>query len=258
MEIVKVELPRELEQAEVHILADWHIGDKHCDMDAVRSQVERVRDTPNAYAICNGDLINNATKTSVSDGYAEQMTPMQEIETLVEILKPIAHKILVMCQGNHEARTWRTDGIDLTGVVARELGIADRYSRTGALLYVKVGELSAHSHRHQVCYAVHVVHGSGGGRKEGGKAIRLADMATIVDADVYIHSHTHLPMIMREGYLRADFRNFAVEKVDRLFVNGSAALDYGGYGEQCEFKPASKTPPVIYLSGRVKRADARL
>ena len=34
--------------------------------------------------------------------------------------------------------------------------------------------------------------------KEGrAKAIRLADMACIVDADIYIHSHTHLPMIMK-------------------------------------------------------------
>ena len=32
------------------------------------------------------------------------------------------------------------------------------------------------------------------------KAIRLADMASIVDADIYIHSHTHLPMIMKQAY----------------------------------------------------------
>ena len=33
-------------------------------------------------------------------------------------------------------------------------------------------------------------------RKEGAKMIRLADMTTVVNTDIYIHSHTHLPAIM--------------------------------------------------------------
>ena len=41
----------------------------------------------------------------------------------------------------------------------------------------------------QMCYTIYTTHGRGGGRKEGAKAIRLADMASIVDADIYIHSH---------------------------------------------------------------------
>ena len=107
-------------------------------------------------------------------------------------------------------------------------------------------------------YSFHVTHGSGGGRKEGAKAIRLADMASIVDCDIYIHSHTHLPMIMKQGFYRTDISNGVVKKVDKLFVNTSAQLDYGGYGEASEFKPSSKHCPVIYLSGKDKIFSARL
>lgn len=102
------------------------------------------------------------------------------------------------------------------------------------------------------------MHGSGGGRKEGAKAIRLADMASIIDVDIYIHSHTHLGMIMKQGFHRIDVRNNAVALVDKLFVNTASNLNYGGYGEAGEFKPSSKDTPVIYLNGTRKDFQAKL
>jgi hypothetical protein len=104
-----------------------------------------------------------------------------------------------------------------------------------------------------------VLHGSGsGGRKEGGKVNRLADMASIIDTDIYIHSHTHLPLVMKQGFHRIDTRNSTVACVDKLFVNTSANINYGGYGEAGEFKPSSKETPVIYLDGVAKNFIARL
>ena len=107
-------------------------------------------------------------------------------------------------------------------------------------------------------YSLYINHGSGGGRKEGAKAIRLADMASIVDADVYIHSHTHLPMIMKQGFYRTCEANRSVAPVSKLFVNTAAALDYGGYGEIQEYKPTSKDTPAIYLDGHKRGMTARL
>ncbi|MBR5817285.1 MAG: hypothetical protein IKY62_01435, partial [Clostridia bacterium] len=76
--------------------------------------------------------------------------------------------------------------------------------------------------------------------------------------DIYIHSHTHLPMIMRQAFHRIDVNNSTVALVDKLFVNTAANLDYGGYGEAGEFKPSSKETPVIYLSGTRKAFKAKL
>jgi hypothetical protein len=83
-------------------------------------------------------------------------------------------------------------------------------------------------------------------------------MASIIDTDIYIHSHTHLPMIMKQAYHRIDATNSTVALVDKLFVNTAANLNYGGYGEAQEFKPTSKDTPVIYLSGTKKAFEARL
>ena len=260
MKVIKVTLPRTLKNVEIRIFADLHIGDKHCNLEAIKQNIEYVRNTPNCYAILNGDIVNNATKTSVSDSYAELLSPMEQLATYINLFEPIQEKILAITQGNHENRTYIKEGVDLTQIVAAQLGLEDRYSKTGAVLFLKVGErkLGTGSRRVPIVYSFYILHGSGGGRKEGAKAIRLADMASIIDVDCYIHSHTHLPMIMREGFYRTDMSNGVVNYVDKLFVNSSAQLGYGGYGEAFEFKPSSLKCPKLYLSGVHKLITAEL
>lgn len=258
MKSIKISLPSDLSEAEIHTFSDLHIGDAFCDKALIKRRIDYVRDTPNAYAILNGDIMNNATKTAISDCYAEDMTPMQELECFIDLFASIKDKILAILPGNHEARTYVREGIELTGVAARELGLTDRYAKTGAVIFVLIGDQGAHHHHHPYTYSIYALHGSGGGRKEGAKAIRLADMASVIDADIYIHSHTHLPMIMKNGFFRTDHDHRTVCKVDKLFVNTSAMLEYGGYGQEKEFKPSSKDCPVIYISGTSKNFYARL
>lgn len=178
MKTIKIILPRELKNIEIHTFSDWHIGDKACDIEAIKGQIAYVQNKSNAYVICNGDLMNNATKNSVSDSYAEVIPPMEQLQKLQLLLEPIKDKILMFTQGNHEARTYRSDGIDLTALLAKQLGLYDRYAREGGVVCLRVGEQSGHRAGRQVCYTIYCIHGSGGGRKEGAKAIRLADMAS--------------------------------------------------------------------------------
>lgn len=264
MKVIKADLPRELTSLEIVPLADLHIGDPLCDMDMIQEKIDYIKNNKNVYCVLNGDLMNNSTKNSVGDVYGEKLTPMEQLKKLCDIFEPIKDKILAVTNGNHEARSYRWDGVDLMKMMTMQLGIEELYSNESALLFLRFGEQTAlkeskgsGKHR-QVCYMIFLTHGSGGGRKEGAKAIRLADMATIVDADIYIHSHTHLPMVMKQSYYRTDVRNNMVAIVPKLFVNTAAMLNYGGYGEVAEFKPASKDTPHIYLSGTVKKFTAKL
>lgn len=265
MKIIKIDLPRELERMELHTFADEHLGDEHCDVKRLLQRIEYVKNTPLAYCILNGDILDNATKTSIGDTYTQEFSPMEQLQRAVELFEPIKHKILCITHGNHENRTYKKEGINLSSLIARQLGLAERFTPTSALLFVRFGENSrglketnGSGKYRKMCYTVYVLHGSGGGRKEGGKANRLAEMASIIDADIYIHSHTHLPMIMKQGFHRIDTRNSSVELVTKLFVNTAANLNYGGYGEAGEFKPTSKDTPVIYLDGSKKNYEARL
>ena len=256
MKAVKVNLSADLDKLEVHTLADWHIGEKGCKINEIKAVLKHIQDTPYAYAILNGDLMNNATKTSVSDCYAEAIPPMQQLQTLCELLEPIKDKILMITQGNHEARTYRNDGIDLTALTAKQLGIYDKYTREGGVLFLRFGE-HLRTHR-KMSYTFYICHGSGGGKREGSKANGLCDLASIVDTDVYIHAHTHLPMVIKENFFRIDTSNSYVAEVEKLFVNTAASLEYGGYGQQFKFKPANSTSPIIHLDGHKKKFSATL
>lgn len=258
MKSVCIALGEDVRSIELHAFSDWHIGDKHCKMHAIQEHIKYIAETPNAYVICNGDLINNATTASVSDSYAEKMPPMEQLETLCGLLEPIKDRILLMTQGNHESRTYRADGVDLTAVVAQQLGIAERYVREGGVLFLRFGKLNSHNHCRKVRYAIYCSHGSGGGKKEGSKVNQLAEMAGIVDCDIYVHSHTHLPVIMKQNFFRLDSMNSVVTEVEKLFVNTASQLTYGGYGQTFGLKPSNGTTPVIYLDGRKRLFSAKL
>ena len=265
MKTIKIDLPQNIEQLEIHIFADEHIGDEHCDTKRLMERIEYVKNTPNAYCILNGDILDNATKTSIGDTYVQEFNPMEQLQKANELFTPIKDKILCITHGNHENRTYKKEGINLSYLIAKQLGLSEKYTPTSAVLFIRFGkeargikESNGSGNVRKICYTMYVLHGSGGGRKEGAKAIRLADMASIVDTDIYIHSHTHLPMIMKQGFHRIDLRNSTVAHVDKLFVNTAANLKYGGYGEAGEFKPSSMETPVIYLDGRVKDFKARL
>ena len=265
MKSIKIDLPRELPSVEVHTFADEHIGDEHSDIKRLRERIARVENAPLAYCILNGDIIDNATKTSIGDTYTQVFNPMEQLAKAVEIFSPIRDKILCITHGNHENRTYKKEGINLSCLLAKQLGLEDRYTPTSATLFIRVGEMTGGNKEtngsgkyRKICYTMYVLHGSGGGRKEGAKAIRLADMSSIIDTDIYIHSHTHLPMVMKQAFHRIDERNSTVALVDKLFVNTAANLKYGGYGEAGAFKPSSVDTPVIYLSGTKKYFEAKL
>ena len=262
MKCLRIERPREWEDARLYVIADEHIGDPHHDALALEEKIKQIREDDRAMVIVNGDVLNTALRHSVSDVYGEKMPLGAQIEYVTKLLEPIKDKIIAGTIGNHEYRAYKEAGIDVMKVVFANLGILDRYLCEGGLIFIRMGQNGTNKHGRpqapKLWYSVYVTHGSGGGRKEGAKAIRLADMATTVDADIYIHSHTHMPMILRKCYYRADPYNCTGVMVDRRFVNTAASLNYGGYGQMYEYSPSSKKSPVITLSGEKKATYASL
>lgn len=261
---VRADFPTEWPHANLYTLADLHIGDERSQTDEIARRIQQIQEDPCGLCICNGDLLNTATKTSVSDIYSEQLSPMQQIEAAVTLLSPIKDRIIAVTTGNHEARMYRTDGIDMMRLICREMGVEEKYHPDGVLVFLRFGERcrndqhAKEGRNPRQWYSIYTTHGSGGGRKEGAKAIRLADMAAVVDADVYVHSHTHLPMVMKQAFYRADSSNCCARRVEKLFVNTAALLDYGGYGQAQEFKPSSTATPIIHLEAKRKCAKATL
>ena len=246
MKAIRCDLPY-AEQIEIHPMADLHIGDSMCDFKLIMDKIEYIKNAKTAYCILDGDLMDTAICSSIGDTYGANLQPMEQLKQCVKIFEPIKDKILAVLPGNHESRVYKSDGLDITELMCAQLGIPQKYSPTTAFLFIRFGDVPRR-HRPQL-FTAYVTHGSGGGRKEGGKVNRLADLASIVDADIYIHAHTHLPLVFKESFFRVSGANSSVALVDKLFVNTAASLNYGGYGDKQGFKPASKSSPVIYLDG---------
>ena len=258
MKTIKHELP-DFDRIEIHPLADLHIGDRLCDWQMIQERIEYIAKTPNAYCILDGDLMDTAICNSIGDTYsADPVSPMDQLKLCVKIFAPIKDKILAVLPGNHENRLYRFDGIDITEIMCAQLGIPERYSPTSALVFIRFGKTNAKYHHRPQMYSIFAMHGNGGGRREGGKINRLADLATIVDADLYLMGHTHFPAVFKENFFRVNAGNSSVMEVEKLFVNSAAALRHGGYGDRQGYKPASRSNPVIYLDGHKRELRALL
>ena len=233
-------------------LADLHIGDGHADQKKISSLIEYIRTTPSCFCILDGDLMNTAIVNSKSDVYSEKLTPSEQLRRCVDIFSPIAKegKILAVLTGNHEERIARTAGVNLTQVMACELGISHLYSDTSTLLFLRFGKST--KQKKQI-YSIYVNHGfGGGGRRVGSKLNSLEDMARIVtDADLYICGHTHLPAVFRQSCYVCDKQNMYARQQEQVFVNTASALNWSGsYGDRMGFKPNSTHYPVIELDNR--------
>lgn len=258
MKPIKIDLSADLKAIEIMPVADYHWADPNSDHDKIMEDIAYIRDHDNCFCILNGDLMDCAIASSIGDTYGATLSPMDELRECVKLFQPIAQKILCVVPGNHERRHYKTNGIDLTELMCRQLGIEDRYSSTTALLFIRFGETSGRTHNRRVAYTMYVSHGNGGGRKEAGKIQRLVDLSTIVDADIYLCGHTHLPAILKDGFARPNMANSSITYGTRLYVNTSAKLDYGGYGDTQGFKVPCTDTPIIHLSGTHKEMRATI
>lgn len=259
MEVIKRTIDGDFKELVLYPIADTHWADPHSNHKRIMEDIAYIRDNPNVFCILNGDLMNCAIKSSISDCYGETLSPMQELTKCVEIFAPIAHKVICVVPGNHEERHYKTNGIDITRLFCRELHIEDRYSPTVAFVFLRFGHQTDTSRRNRpMLYTMYVTHGNGGGRKDGGKIQRLADYATICDADIYIAGHTHLGASFKKGFARANPTQSSITYGTHLFVNTCSSLEYGGYGERGGFDVPCLDRPIITLNGTRKEMRATI
>jgi predicted MPP superfamily phosphohydrolase len=241
MKIIKVNLNEEknkiMKDITILPIADVHIGDKLSNLKLFKEALERIKKEPNTYTIINGDLCNMALKNSKSDVYSDSLSPMQQVITVVDYLKPIKNKILVIGTGNHEDRTMKETNIDVTRLIARELGLEDRYANGWWYLYLTFGQ---DVKKRPVTYGITGIHGYGGGRKSGGKINRLEDMTQVVIADLYLMSHTHKPIATKNCIYIPYYQSKALSKQEMYYLMTNSFLESdGGYAEKMGFPPAS-------------------
>lgn len=239
---------KNVKQIELVVLADIHIGDPMFNKKEFLKARDYIKNTENCFCILNGDLINNATKNSVSDIYCEELKPMEQINTLLDYLEPIKNKILAATGGNHELRSYKESGIDITAIVMKQLGILDRYAEESYYIFLYFGDKYG-GRTAPMCYTIYGTHGGSGGCTSGAKMNKLIKMADICYADLFIMSHLHQAMATTLDFMIPDYGNKCVLQKTMKFLMSNSFLDYGGYGERAGYRPNSSDFKKATLSG---------
>lgn len=254
MKIVRVNLNEEqgriVDDVTIIPIADVHIGDKLSNLKLLKEALERIKREPNTYTIINGDFCNMALKNSKSDVYSDNLSPMQQVVKATELLEDIKSKILLIASGNHEDRTIKETNIDVTRLIARQLGIEDRYAEAWWYLYLTFGK---DIKGRPITYGITGLHGYGGGRKSGGKINKLEDMSQVVIADLYIMSHTHKPISTKSCIYIPYYQSRALSKQEMHYLMTNSFVESeDGYAEKMGFAPSNTGLTEAQLSS-VKR-----
>ena len=235
-------------------VADVHLGSPECREQEFMEFIQKVKETPNTYLVLLGDLIDNGTKSSVTNPFRATMPPSQQKREMANILEPVKDRILCMLPGNHERRSMKDADDDPVYDIAAKLDIEHLYRENIAFVKIQLGTEDAqdeHSNsKYRPCYNLVVTHGAGGGIMTGGSVNRSERFGYVIDGmDALIVGHTHKPYTTQPGKIVIDPRNNQVTVKPFKVVCATSWLDYGGYAARMMLLPSTFCLNTINLSG---------
>jgi predicted phosphodiesterase len=234
----------------IYPISDVHLGAAEHMTREWELFCQRVVNESNSYIILGGDLINNATRNSVSNIFEETMRPREQKKFMVKMLEPLRDKILCAVSGNHERRNRDVDN-DITYDIMCKLDLEHLYRENIAFLKIQMGKQNGDGKKNPT-YILTVMHGSGGGLT-GGTVNKNERFGYVLDgADALIVGHTHKPYVTQPSKIKIDAQNNRVSIKPFKVISMTSWMTYGGYAAQKMLLPTSHAPQTIKLCGRRK------
>ena len=224
----------------IYPISDVHLGALEHNADEWNKFINKIKDEPNSYLILNGDLMNNATRSSVSNVFDDVLRPREQKTRLIEYLLPIKDKILCAVSGNHERRSGKDADNDPMYDIMCKLDLEDVYRQNTAFLKIQLGSPREIAKRQGTTYTIVVTHGTGGGIYTGASVNRNERFGyTIDNLDCLIVGHTHKGTVSKPLKIVIDARNNCVSFKEFTVISTQSWLSYGGYAMQKMLLPSS-------------------
>lgn len=249
-----IDLGNKVDSVDIMCAGDLHIGAPTAE--GYREFIRQwLFEKPNRYLILDGDLLDCATKSSVSDVYSD-ITIEESSDLAIEFLHSIGSKVIANICGNHDERIWKECGFDIVKSVTERAsaGLDSPIPYDGMESYttVRLGSLQGCSKNHprEISYCLFVAHGCQGGRTDGAKANAINRMRDIIpNADAIIAGHVHDPAIKpKSAYFFDNSHQSIIQQKQYLVTTGSPLLREG-YAISHVYAPTSMDIPVLRLSG---------
>jgi len=229
---------------DVHLycVGDLHAGAIEANLKGWEKFKQIILDDPQAYVIFIGDLMNNATKSSVSNCFEEVMRPRDQKIYLKENLKDLAdaNKILAILPGNHENRSLKDADDSPLYDVAAKLNIEDVYRDNLAIIKLRIGT----NPKKRNVYTIIATHGAGGGALTGSSVNRYERFASNWDGvDIFFFGHTHKPFITKPNKMIVENTHDFVKKKNTIIMTVPSWLQYAGYSVRGLMSPTHEYDP---------------
>lgn len=236
----------------IYPISDVHLGAAEHLKDEWGSFCSTIVEQPNSYVILGGDLINNATRSSVSNIFEETMRPREQKKRMVEMLSPLREKILCAVQGNHEKRSGKDADDDPIYDIMCKLDLEDLYREHTAFVKLQFGSSRDGGQRNPT-YTLAVTHGAGGGMLTGGVVNRAERFGYAIDGiDCLVLGHSHKPFTTNPAKIVVDPRHNKVSIKPFKVISMTAWMTYGGYASAKLYNPSSFNPQTLHLCGTRK------
>lgn len=236
-------------------ISDVHLGSQECMEQEFIKFVQTVKETPDVYLILGGDLIDNGTKSSVTNVFRATMSPSQQKKEMANILSDVRDRILCFVPGNHERRSGKDADDDPVYDIAAKLDLENLYRENIAFVKVQLGKAKQANGKDtngytRPTYMLTVVHGAGGGILTGGAVNRGERFGYVIDGtDVLIVGHTHKPFTTQPGKIKIDPFNNKVSVKPFKVISSTSWLSWGGYAAQKMLLPTSHCLHTLTLKG---------
>lgn len=228
-------------------IADVHLGSLESRFDELVKYLDTDKDSK---LILLGDLLDYAIKDSVGNVYEQIENPQSATRLLADFLRKYKERILVVVNGNHEARIQRAVGLDPVELLCEEFGIP--YASEIATLKVSLRKVSYGSKK-RLPFLIVAGHGYSAARTVGGKITANARISEIVsNADIYLTAHTHQPSVVKQRRMIIDPRNNKILEQDYYIITVPSWLGFEKYARRKFMRPSASGVAKLHLGFYVK------
>lgn len=227
----------------IYPVGDLHVGSQEFNEGAFRRWKNMVMEDEFAKVVIVGDIMDMATKTSVTNIYEATMTPFEQKKWVTDEFLDIKDKIIGAVQGNHEYRSNKLIGICPLYDVLAKLDLEHLYRPNMAFMKINLG---SRNETRQSSYTMVLAHGGAKGRTK--------QFPYVVEGmDMMITGHFHTPESHFRSKLVIDGKNEAVGMKELIHISVPSFTTLGGYALKGMYMPQDGNKiPILKLHGNKK------
>jgi hypothetical protein len=244
---VLINLPKELDYADIYFIHDVHFGSPLFDGKKWSLLKDIILGDDRAYVCFVGDMMENAIPNSKSDMFTQTHSPAEQKEWTMQQFKDFANKTLLVVAGNHEKnRTTKASGLYPLYDCRLIAGIGDKYRDTIGFVDIGIGQTK--NKQKQVHYFGQIQHKA--------KDLKNYHSSDYTDGiDFFASGHDHETKDKPRAKMVFDKHNKVIYKRNIECLNCGSFCVYGGYGSENAYRPQSDKMYKLRIFGNEKRME---